>query len=79
MLKNKELRVEIIQLYYNIPTARYRERWKTTELITRNYQWLEVTKNIGKYMNRCDMCQRIKNYREALVGKLMMNKVPKRS
>ena len=30
-------------------------------------------------MNRCDMCQRIKNYREVLVGKLMMNKVPKRS
>jgi len=37
VIKNKELRVEIIQLYYNIPTARYKERWKTTELITKNY------------------------------------------
>jgi len=30
-----------------------------TELVTRNYWWLGVIKNIGKYMERCDMCQRI--------------------
>ena len=41
----------------------------------RNYQWLEVTKDVGKYVNRCDICQRMKNHLEALPGKLMANEV----
>jgi len=35
--KYEELRVEIIQLYYNVPIAGYGERWKMMELVTRNY------------------------------------------
>jgi len=46
-----------------------------TKLVIRNYWWLEVTKDIGKYVNR--LCQ-IKNQLEALVGKLMVNKVPEK-
>jgi len=30
-------------------------------------------------MDRCDIYQRIKNWMEALVGKLMVNKVPEKS
>ena len=37
ILKNKGLRVKIIQLHYNVPVAKYRGRWKTTELVMRNY------------------------------------------
>ena len=61
MPKNKELRVGIIQLYYNVLAAEHGERWKTTELVIRNYQQLGITKDVGKYINRCNMCQRIKN------------------
>ena len=46
-----------------------------TELVIRNYWWPGVTKYIGKYVNSCDMCQRIKNRMETLVEKLMVNKV----
>jgi len=35
--KDQELRMEIIQLYYNIPVAEHRGKWQTTELVTRNY------------------------------------------
>ena len=38
------------------PVARHGERWKMTKLVIRNYWWLGVTKDIGKYVNRCDMC-----------------------
>ena len=38
VLKNEKLRAEIIQLYYNLLVARYRERWKITELVMRNYR-----------------------------------------
>jgi len=37
VLKDIELRTEIIWLYYDVPVAGYGERWKTTELVTRNY------------------------------------------
>jgi len=44
-------------------------------LVTRNYWWPEVTKNVGKYVNSCDLYQRMKNRMEALVGKLITNEV----
>jgi len=37
MPKNKALKVEIIQLYHNIPIAEHREKWKMIELVTRDY------------------------------------------
>ena len=36
--KNKDLRVEIIQLHHDIPVARHGGRWKIIKLVTRNYQ-----------------------------------------
>jgi len=78
MLKNKELKVEIIQLHHDIPTAKHRRRWKITELVTRNYWWPGITKDIGKYMDKHDICQIIKNQTEAPVGKLMANEILKR-
>jgi len=57
VLKNKELRVDIIQLHYNVPAAGHRERWKTVELVTRNYWWPGVTRDVGRYVERCDLCQ----------------------
>ena len=69
MLKNKILRVKIIQLHYNIPITGYRVRWKMIELVMRNYWWLRVTINAGKYMEECNICQRMKNRMEVLVGK----------
>ena len=50
MPRDEELRVEIIQLYHNILVAGYGEKWKMMELVTRNYWWPEVTKDVGKYM-----------------------------
>jgi len=72
-----ELRREIICLYYDIPVGGYRGRWKTMELVTGNYWWLEETKEVEKYIDRCDACQRYKNRSEAPAGKLMPNAIPK--
>jgi len=46
VLENDKLRLEIIQLYHNTLIARYGEQWKTVELVTRNYWWLGVTKEV---------------------------------
>jgi len=37
-----------------------------------------VTKNVGRYMERYNLCQRIKNRTEAPAGKLMINEVPEK-
>ena len=37
VLKDKELRVEIIWLYHNISAAEHENRWKMTELVMKNY------------------------------------------
>ena len=37
VLKDEELRVEIIQLYHDILAAGHGGRWKIVELVTRNY------------------------------------------
>ena len=54
--KDKELRVKIVWLHHNVLVVEYRERWKTIELVTRNYWWLGVTRDIGKYINGCNLC-----------------------
>ena len=46
-----------------------------TELVMRNYWWLEVARDVGRYMEGCDMCQRMKNRTEGLAGKLKMSEV----
>ena len=49
-----------------------------TELVTRNYWWLRVTKDIRRYVEGCDMCQRMKNRTEMPAEKLKLSEVPKR-
>jgi len=49
-----------------------------TELVTRNYWWPGVTRDMGKYMDGCDMCQRMKNRTEVSVGKLKLSVIPKK-
>jgi len=56
-----ELRGEIIQLHHDTPVGGYRGRWKMTELVTRNYWWPGIIKEVGRYVDGCDVCQRYKN------------------
>ena len=73
------MRAEIIQLHHDVLTAGHGGRWKIMELVTRNYWWPGVTKDVEKYVDGCDMCQRIKNKTEVIAGKLMMNEIPERT
>jgi len=70
-----ELRREVIRLHHNTPVGGHRERWKTTELVARNYWWPGVMKEVERYVDRCNTCQRYKNQSEALAEKLMPNAI----
>jgi len=45
----------------------------------RNYWWPEITKDVGKYVEGYNMCQRMKNRMEVSAGKLMVNEVPEKT
>ena len=76
--KNGVLRTKIIQLHHDIPVAGHRGRWKMTELVTRNYWWPGVTRDIGKYVEGCNICQQMKNRTEEIAEKLKLSKIPKK-
>ena len=78
ILKKEELRTEIIQLHHDVPAVGHGERWKTVELVMRNYWWLGVTRDVGRYVEGCDLCQRMKNRMEELAGKLKLSEVPEK-
>jgi len=37
VLRDKALRLEVIWLHHNVLVARHGDKWKITELVTRNY------------------------------------------
>ena len=44
----------------------------------RNYWWPGVTKDIGKYVDGCDICQRMKNWTEVPAEKLKLSETPEK-
>ena len=74
----EDLRREIIQLHHDTLVEGHGERWKMVELIVRNYWWLGVMKDVGRYVDGCDVCQRYKNRSEVPVEKLMPNAIPEK-
>ena len=79
VLKDEELRAEVVQLHHDVPAAGHGGRWKTVELVTRNYWWPGVTRDVGKYVEGCDLCQRMKNRTEEPAGKLKLSEVPQKT
>jgi len=44
----------------------------------RNYWWPGIMRDVGRYMEGCDLCQRMKNRTEEVVGKLKLSEVPEK-
>jgi len=73
--KDKALRVEIIRQHHDTPMGGHGGQWKTAEMVTRNFWWPGVTREIKQYVEGCDACQHNKNCTEQLAGKLMPNSI----
>jgi len=74
--KDEALRVEIIRLHHDMPMGGHGGQWKTAEMVTRNFWWPGVTREVKRYVEGCDACQRNKNRTEQPAGKLMPNSIP---
>jgi len=54
--KDDKLRAEIIRLHHNMPVGGHGGQWKTVELVTRNFWWPGVTKEVKRYMEGYNAC-----------------------
>ena len=76
MPKDVQLRREVVKMHHDTPIAGHPGRWKTLELVTRNYWWPGITKFVFDYVDGCDPCQRYKNIPQSPAGKLMSPETP---
>ena len=53
--KDDKLRTEIIRLYHDMPVGGHGGQWKTVELVTHNFWWPGVTKEVKQYIEECDV------------------------
>ena len=58
---NNELRRGVISLYHDFPTAGHPGEWKTLSMITRDYWWPEMRKDITEFVKGCAICQSTKS------------------
>ena len=58
MPKDNILRAEIIRLHYDTLVGGHRGQWKTVELVTQNFWWPGVTKEVKQYIKGQNSCQR---------------------
>jgi len=57
MPKDEKLRAEIIRLHHDTLVGGHGGQWKMVELVTRNFWWPGVMKEVKQYVEECDICQ----------------------
>jgi len=58
--KDKELQQEIVKKYHSHIAIGHPGRWKTYELISRDFWWPGMSTFVKSYMDRCATCQATK-------------------
>jgi hypothetical protein len=75
---NPELRRKIVGAHHDTRSSGHPGRFKTHELVSRNYWWPGMTRYITAYVTGCDRCNRTKTFPSKPVGTLKPNRVPDR-
>ena len=74
--RNTDLQRRVVSLCHDTKVARHPRCWKTLELVSRNYWWLQMSRYIRQYVSTYDLCIRTKPIRQAPVGELHPLQIP---
>ena len=75
--KDEGNRRDIVKTYHDSLPAGHPGRWKTYELVSRNYWWPGMSSFVEKYVSGCDTCVRTKNSNRKPMGLLKPNEAPR--
>jgi hypothetical protein len=68
----------IVSLCHDTRVAGHAGRWKTLELVSRNYWWPQMSRYVGRYVSTCDPCLRTKAQKCHTTGELHPLPIPRR-
>ena len=57
------MKTKMLRLHHDDSLTKHFEIKKTRSLLQRKFYWLKMLKNIKKYIQNCDVCQRVKALR----------------
>ena len=77
--KDEKLRAEVIRLHHDTSVGGHGVQWKIAELVTRNFWWPGVTREVKQYVEGYNACQHNKNQTQPPAGKLMLNSIPEKA
>jgi hypothetical protein len=72
-----DLRRRIAEQHHDSKIGGHAGRWKTLELISRNYWWPNLSRFVGQYCKACDLCLRTKAQKCQPFGELHPLPIPK--
>jgi len=76
VLWSPDLCRQIVALCHDTQIAGHPGRWKTLELVSRNYWWPQMSRYISQYVSTCDLCLQTKPWRHSPVSELQPLSVP---
>jgi len=74
--RDPTLRRDIVHAHHDSQIAGHPGRWKTLELVGRNYWWPGISRYIASYVQGCDRCNRTKTFPARPLGQLTPTQIP---